>query len=262
MMKKKENLIKVENLSKKFCHNFKRSLIYGIKDIGKEILRIQTSPYCFNNADHKPSSSNTLCMLPTDVIKLRPDEFWALNDVSFELNRGECLGLIGGNGAGKSTLLKLLNGLIKPDFGRVLIRGRVGGIIEIESGFLPILTGRENIYISGSIIGLKKKEINRKFDEIVAFSELEEFIDMPVCHYSPGMKVRLGFSVALQLKPDVLIIDEVLAVGDAEFKTKCISAISKILDDTAIIFVSHSMHQVAKLSTRLLVLSHGQIANN
>jgi lipopolysaccharide transport system ATP-binding protein len=251
-MEENEILLRVDNLSKKYCHSFKRSLAYGLRDIAAEIIGFRgIDPQHGSGLNSRASSHN--------AVELRRDEFWALRDVSFELRRGECLGLIGPNGAGKSSLLRMLNGLIKPDSGTITIRGRVGGIIEFEPGFLPILTGRENVYISGSIIGLTKKEIEDRFDEIVRFAELEEFIDMPVQYYSSGMKVRLGFSVALQLKPDVLIIDEVLAVGDNEFRTKCLEAINRLLNHSAVILVSHSMSMIAKMSTNLLVLKNGEI---
>jgi len=194
-----ETLIRVENVSKKFCRSLKKSLWYGMRDLSKEVLGRR------HGGDGE----------------LRPDEFWSVNDVSFELKRGECLGLIGPNGAGKSTLLKMLNGLIKPDQGRIEMRGRVGALIELGAGFNPILSGRENIYVNGSVLGLAKEEIDQKLDEIIEFSELDEFIDSPVQNYSSGMKVRLGFAVAAHMKPDILLIDEVLAVGDIGFRTKC-----------------------------------------
>src|SRR5210317_2241023 len=176
-------LIKVENVSKKFCRDLKKSLWYGVKDIAGELSGRGTS----RNA-------------------LRPGEFWSVKDISFELKRGECLGLIGANGAGKSTLLKMLNGLIKPDQGRISMRGRVGALIELGAGFNPILTGRENIYVNGAVLGFTKEEISRKFDEIVEFAELDEFINTPVQNYSSGMKVRFGFAVAAQMEPDILLI--------------------------------------------------------
>jgi lipopolysaccharide transport system ATP-binding protein len=188
-----EILIKAENVSKKFSKDLKRSLYYGVLDVFSGI----------KGSDKKR--------------ELRKDEFWAVRDVSFEVRRGECLGLIGHNGAGKSTLLKMLNGLIKPDEGKITMHGKVGALIELGAGFNPILTGRENIYNNAAVIGFSKKEIDAKFDEIVAFSEIEEFLDMPVQNYSSGMKVRLGFAIAAQMEPDVLIIDEVLAVGDLGF---------------------------------------------
>lgn len=230
-------IIKVENLSKKYCRDLKRSLIYGVGDTWNEIL----------GRDGKYRKT------------LREKEFWALEDINFEVRKGECLGLIGRNGAGKSTLLKILNGLIKPDRGTVKIKGRVGALIELGAGFNPILTGRENVYINGAVLGFSKRDVGQVFDEIVAFAELEDFIDSPVQYYSSGMKVRLGFAIASQMKPDVLLIDEVLAVGDAGFRAKCYNEIFKILPNAAVIFVSHSMSQVSKICTRGILLSKGKI---
>lgn len=228
-----EVLIKVEGASKKFCKDLKTGLKYGLQDLFLNVLR-------------KGDSS-----------KLRPKEFWAVKDVNFELRRGECLGLIGHNGAGKSTLLKMLNGLIRPDEGSITMHGRVGALIELGAGFNPILTGRENIYNNGAVLGFTKEEINSKFDQIVAFAELEEFIDMPVQHYSSGMKVRLGFSVAAQMEPDILIIDEVLAVGDIGFRAKCLNKIGEILPRCTTIIVSHSMPQLARTCNRVIMLDAG-----
>jgi len=231
-------LVKVDGVSKKFCRSLKKSLLYGMQDLGNEILGRQ----------HGGGG------------QLRPDEFWAVNDVSFELKRGECLGLIGRNGAGKSTLLKMLNGLNKVDKGSVEMDGRVGALIELGSGFNPILTGRENIYVNGSVLGFTKREIDEKFDAIVGFAEIEEFLDTPVKNYSSGMKVRLGFAVAAQMEPDVLIIDEVLAVGDVGFRVKCLNRIHELLDRAAVIFVSHSMPFVARLCNQVLVMDKGVAA--
>jgi lipopolysaccharide transport system ATP-binding protein len=161
--------------------------------------------------------------------QLRNTEFWAIDDVSFNVKRGECLGIIGPNGAGKSTLLKMLNGILLPDRGKLTMRGRVGALIELGAGFHPMLTGRENIYVNGAILGLCKSDIDRKFDEIVAFAELKDFVDSPVKFYSSGMYVRLGFAVAVHLKPDVLLIDEVLAVGDDHFRSKCTHKIAQAM---------------------------------
>ncbi len=233
-----EVLVKVEGLSKKFCKDLKTSLWYGVKDL--------LTGMGGNKNDRE----------------LRPKEFWAVKDVSFELRRGECLGLIGHNGAGKSTLLKILNGLINPDAGKVTIKGRVGALIELGAGFNPILSGRENIYNNGAVLGFSRKEITEKLDDIIAFSELEEFIDMPVQNYSSGMKVRLGFAVAAQMEPDVLIIDEVLAVGDVSFRMKCYNRINELLKEVAIIFVSHSMPQIAKLCTSAIMLRRGEVKAN
>lgn len=230
-------LIKVENLSKKFCFDLKTSLWYGIGDMLMELTG--------NQGTH----SN----------ELRKKEFWAVNDINFEVKRGECHGLIGRNGAGKSTLLKMLNGLLKPDKGRIEMHGRVGALIELGAGFNPILTGRENIFINSSVLGLTKKEISSKFDAIVDFSEIGEFLDTPVQNYSSGMKVRLGFAVAINMDPDVLLIDEVLAVGDSGFRIKCYNEIYKILDKAAVILVSHSMPQVGKICTNGILMDKGVI---
>jgi lipopolysaccharide transport system ATP-binding protein len=189
---------------------------------------------------------------------LRDGEFYAVRDVSFELRRGECLGLIGHNGAGKTTLLKMLNGLIKPDRGRIEMSGRVGALISLGAGFNPILTGRENIYINGSVLGLSKKEIDEKIDEIIEFAEIGEFIDMPVQNYSSGMQVRLGFSIASSLSPDVLILDEVLAVGDIGFVIKCLTRVRKMANDAAVILVSHQMQSVSSFCTRVILMDHGK----
>lgn len=233
-----EVLIKVENVSKKFCKDLKRSLWYGMTDIARSVM-----------GGAPPEN-------------LREGEFWAVRDVSFEVRRGECLGLIGHNGAGKSTLLKMLNGLINPDEGRIEMHGKIGALIELGAGFNPILTGRENVYNNGAVLGFSKAEIDRKFDDIVAFAEIEDFIDMPVQNYSSGMKVRLGFAIASQMEPDILIIDEVLAVGDAAFRAKCINQIMANLDKMAVIFVSHSMIQVGRICNLIVLLDHGIIKVN
>lgn len=235
-------LVSCENISKKFCRSLKRSLWYGVQDICSELNPFQKGAYCAGT-DHKP--------------KLRKNEFWAVNDISFELKRGECLGLIGHNGAGKSTLLKMLNGLIKPDHGRITMKGRIGALIELNAGFNPILTGRENVYIYGTILGFTKAEIDSKYDTIVEFAELGDFMGMPFKSFSSGMKVRLGFAVAAQMEPDVMIIDEVLAVGDVGYRTKCFNAIYEILKSSAVIFVSHSMPQVSRICSDIMVMNHG-----
>jgi lipopolysaccharide transport system ATP-binding protein len=194
-----------------------------------------------------------------DRVELRPDEFWALQDINFEVRRGECLGLIGHNGAGKSTLLKILNGLIRPDSGRITMRGRVGALIELSAGFNPILTGRENIFNQAALLGFSTKEIREKYDAIVDFSELEEFLEMPVQNYSSGMKVKLGFAVSSQLEPDILLIDEVLAVGDLGFRYKCLNKIGELLRRCAVVFVSHSMTQIMRVSSNIMMLQSGAV---
>ncbi len=230
-----EVLVRVDGVSKKFSKNLRYMMYYGVQDIAKSILG----------------------GLPR-THELRPGEFWSVDGVSFELRRGECLGLIGPNGAGKSTLLKMLNGIVLPDKGRIEIKGRVGALIEVGAGFHPMLTGRENIYINGAILGFSKREIDKKFDAIVEFSGLGDFIDSPVRHYSSGMYVRLGFAIAAQMEPDVMLIDEVLAVGDIGYRAKCFNAISRILKNAAVIFVSHSMPQVARICTDICVMNDGR----
>ena len=231
-----ETLIKVENVSKKFCLDLKKSLWYGLKDMGKEIL------------GQKTKMDNTL----------RDKEFWAVKNISFEVKRGECYGIIGRNGAGKSTLLRMLNGLIKPDEGRIEIHGRIGGLIELGAGFNPILTGRENIFNNAAVLGFSKDETREKLEAIIEFSEIGAFIDTPVQNYSSGMKVRLGFAVAAQLEPDVLLIDEVLAVGDMGFVFKCFNKMDELLNKTAFIFVSHNMSQVSRICTGLTLMDCGK----
>ncbi|MGQ7945259.1 ABC transporter ATP-binding protein [Flavobacterium sp. WC2509] len=228
-----EVLIKVDHVSKKFAKDLKKSLLYGLYDVFSGITRKRQDK------------------------SLRNDEFWAVKDINFEVRRGECLGLIGHNGAGKSTLLKILNGLIAPDEGSVTMYGKVGALIELGAGFNPILTGRENIYNNAAIIGFSKQEIEAKLDIIIAFAEIEEFIDMPVQNYSSGMKVRLGFAIAAQMEPDVLIIDEVLAVGDLGFILKCFKQIDQLLPHTAVVFVSHSMPMVARVSNQIMLMEKG-----
>lgn len=190
-----------------------------------------------------------------------PDEtFWALRDVSFEVEQGEVVGIIGGNGAGKSTLLKILSRITEPTEGRVVIQGRVGSLLEVGTGFHPELTGRENTFLNGAILGMTRSEIARKFDEIVAFAEVERFIDTPVKHYSSGMYLRLAFAVAAHLEPEILIVDEVLAVGDASFQKKCLGKMGDVArQGRTVLFVSHNMDAVQRLCTRTLMLERGRV---
>lgn len=232
-------LIKVEGVGKKFCRDLKKSLWYGAKDIVAELVPGKKDAERHSN--------------------LRPQEFWAVDDVSFELRRGECLGLIGRNGAGKTTLLKMLNGLIKPDKGRIEMHGRVGALIALGAGFNPILTGRENIYVNASVLGLSKREIDDKLDDIIDFAEINEFIDSPVQTYSSGMQVRLGFAVATALEPDVLLLDEVLAVGDVAFRSKCFQRIGKLLNKCAVVFVSHDAVQMSRICDSCLYMKQGEM---
>src|SRR6202046_1664048 len=184
------------------------------------------------------------------------EEFWALKDVSFEVKQGEVLGIIGRNGAGKSTLLKILSRITEPTQGRILLKGRVASLLEVGTGFHPELTGRENIYLNGAILGMTQREIRKKFDEIVAFAEIEKFLDTPVKHYSSGMYVRLAFAVAAHLEPEILIVDEVLAVGDTDFQKKCMGKMDEVSrrDGRTVLFVSHTMASVERLCDRAILL--------
>jgi len=187
-------------------------------------------------------------------------DFWALQDVSFSVKRGEAFAIIGGNGAGKSTLLKLLTGIMRPTRGSIRVAGRISALIEVSAGFHPDLTGRENVYLNGAILGMTRDEIRRRFDAIVAFSGLEEFIDTPVKRYSSGMFARLGFSVAAHVDPDVLLVDEVLSVGDYLFQQKCVERMNDVIAaGSTIVFVSHNLRAVANLCPRSLLLEHGRV---
>ena len=233
-------IISVENVGKKFCRSLKRTLIYGVQDVAKDVFGI--------------TSEST---------ELRQDEFWALNDISFEVKRGECLGLIGANGAGKSTLLKLLNGVILPDKGTIRVHGRVGALLELGAGFHPMLTGRENIHLSGAILGVSKKEMDKKFDEIIDFAALPESIDTPVKYYSSGMYVRLGFSVAMSIDPDILVLDESMAVGDTAFKKRCFDCIHAFIETgKTVVVVTHNLQEIERITNRVLLVDHGVIRAN
>jgi lipopolysaccharide transport system ATP-binding protein len=242
-----EVLLRVEHVSKKFCRSLRRSLWYGVRDVGSALL-----PWS-NGRREGGNAESAINELPA----LRRDEFLAIRDISFELRRGECLGLIGHNGAGKSTLLKMLNGLIPPDSGTITARGRVASLIDLNVGFNPILTGRENIYNGAALLGFSPEATAAKFDQIVEFAEMSEFLDMPVQNYSSGMRVRLGFAVAAQMEPDILLIDEVLAVGDVAFRFKCLNAIGELMNSAAVVFVSHSMPQIYRLCNEVIVMNHG-----
>lgn len=188
------------------------------------------------------------------------ETFWALKDVSFEVQHGEALGIIGRNGAGKSTLLKILSHITKPTEGRVALYGRVGSLLEVGTGFHNELTGRENIYLNGAILGMPRAEVKRKFDQIVAFAEIDKFIDTPVKHYSSGMYMRLAFAIAAHLEPDILVVDEVLAVGDADFQKKCLGKMSDVAGQgRTVLFVSHNLSAIANLCPKTIWLDHGQI---
>lgn len=230
-------VLSVRNIQKKFCRSLKRSLWYGVSDIASDLIgRQATAP------------------------ELRTDEFFAVNDVSFDVQPGESLALIGRNGAGKSTLLKMVNGLFRPDAGEIHVNGRLAALIELGAGFNPILSGRENIYVNAAVLGMTKREVDQKLEAIIDFAELDGFIDMPLKNYSSGMKVRLGFAVASQLEPDILLIDEVLAVGDAAFRAKCYRRLSELMEaGTAFVLVSHSHHTLLTVCETGVAMDRGQV---
>jgi lipopolysaccharide transport system ATP-binding protein len=231
-----EVLVRVQDVSKRFCRNLRRSLWYGVSDIMRDVSGLAAS-----------------------TSRLRREEFWALREVSLTVRRGECVGVIGHNGAGKSTLLKLLNGLIKPDRGRISIRGRVGALIELGAGFSPVLSGRENIFVNAAVLGIPRRQVADMVDDIIEFSGLGEFIEAPVQTYSSGMKVRLGFAIAAQMEPDVMLVDEVLAVGDPEFRSRCMDRIWELTRSGKVgfVFISHNMLAVDGLCQRILLLDRG-----
>ncbi|RMH76540.1 MAG: ABC transporter ATP-binding protein, partial [Cyanobacteria bacterium J007] len=242
-------IIQVENLGKKYIIGHQKQERYtalrdvianGAKSVGQKLLTPMG----------KKVSDPTV------------EEFWALKDVSFEIKRGEAVGIIGRNGAGKSTLLKILSRITEPTTGRILLQGRVASLLEVGTGFHPELTGRENIYLNGAILGMSKIEIKKKFDEIVAFAEVEKFLDTPVKRYSSGMYVRLAFAVAAHLEPEILVVDEVLAVGDAAFQKKCLGKMGDVAENEGrtVLFVSHNMGTVNSICQKAILLNQGTIA--
>lgn len=257
-MSSQDIAIRVENIGKRYRIGLKEkthdSIAGAIFDFIKSPIknyRKYRSLYKFDDVDLNQDSQQSTNSL--DVI-------WALRDVSFGVKQGEVLGIIGRNGAGKSTLLKILSRITSPTSGRAEIRGRISSLLEVGTGFHPELTGRENIYLNGTILGMKKKEVDFKFDEIVDFSGVEKFIDTPVKRYSSGMTVRLAFAVAAHLEPEILIIDEVLAVGDAEFQKKCLKKMENVgQQGRTVIFVSHNMPAVARLCNRVILLDEGRV---
>ncbi|MBW4644616.1 MAG: ABC transporter ATP-binding protein [Goleter apudmare HA4340-LM2] len=232
-----EVIISIQNVSKKFCRSLKQAYLYGLKDITAELI---------GTTRHSQ--------------KLRKGEFWALNNVSINVKRGESLGLIGVNGSGKTTLLKILSGLIKPDTGYVRIKGRVAALIALGAGFNPVLSGRENVYVNMSILGLSRKDIDEKFRDVLDFAEIWDAIDAPVRTYSSGMKARLGFACAIYTNPDILLIDEVLAVGDFKFRTKCYRKLSELRKNgVSFILVSHAASAILSNCDSAAYLSRGDL---
>lgn len=225
-------------------------------------LREETSKNLARLRKKLRPSKTANCQLPTDDSSSAGD-FWALKDVSFDVQPGEIVGIIGKNGAGKSTLLKVISRITEPSHGEIRLRGRVAALLEVGTGFHPELTGRENIYLNGTILGMRKKEIDRKLDEIIDFSGIEKHIDTPVKRYSSGMNVRLGFAVAAHLEPEILIVDEVLAVGDAEFQKKCLGKMKDVSGQgRTVLFVSHNMGAVQDLCGRGLLVEKGKISSD
>jgi lipopolysaccharide transport system ATP-binding protein len=215
------------------------------------------------NARYSRLSETVMNCFKKNRSKVREESFWALRDLSFEVRRGETLGIIGRNGAGKSTLLKLLSRITQPTTGRLVLRGRVASLLEVGTGFHPELTGRENIYLNGAILGMTRAEIRKRFDEIVAFADVDAFLDTPVKRYSSGMSVRLAFAVAAHLEPEILIIDEVLAVGDAQFQKRCLGRIENVVNEgRTVILVSHQMDIVSRLASNVMLLDQGHLVTS
>ncbi|MBV9774688.1 MAG: ATP-binding cassette domain-containing protein [Gemmatimonadetes bacterium] len=231
--------VSVSGLSKKLCRELRRAQWYGLRDIAREIL--------LPGGHARPA-------------ELRPGEFWALRDVTFQVGRGESLAVVGANGAGKSTLLKVLYGLVKPDGGSVRMAGRVGALIELGTGFDPALSGRENVYVNAALHGFSRRETVRLMDEIEEFAGLSDAMDVPLQYYSSGMQARLSYAVAAHLKPDVLLVDEVLAVGDLAYQRKCIAHMQRYLDaGGSLVFVSHSPHQIQAICRSGILLEAGRL---
>jgi lipopolysaccharide transport system ATP-binding protein len=256
-----ETVISVENVGKRYTLRHKKTEKYTMlrdviaqqavapfKAIGKKWRARSGLNGTHSNGSNHPSINGSI------------ENFWAIRDVSFKVEQGEVIGIIGGNGAGKSTLLKVLSRITEPSEGRIRIKGRVASLLEVGTGFHPELTGRENIYLNGAILGMSRAEIKAKFDEIVAFAEVERFLDTPVKRFSSGMYVRLAFAVAAHLEPEILIVDEVLAVGDAEFQKKCLGKMHDVATGgRTILFVSHNMTAIRNLCGRAIVLSKGHL---
>ena len=232
---KSETIVQVDSVSKKFCRALHRSLRYGVVDMCREAVGLGPTP------------------------TLRKGEFWAVKDMSLEVKRAESIALMGQNGAGKSTLIKMIHGLIRPDSGRIRVRGRMGALTQLGAGFNPVLSGRENVYINSAVLGFAKSEVDKRLDEILDFSGMAEAIDDPVRTYSSGMRARLGYSIAAFLNPDLLLMDEVLATGDIAFRAKCYAHLEKLMSQgTSIIIVTHMMGRIARACNRFVIMDQGR----
>ena len=230
-------VLRVENLHKKFCHSLRHSMYYGVIDSVRSMLG---------------------AVYATD--RLRKNEFWALEDICFELRKGEALGIIGANGSGKSTLLRLITGIFPPDKGRIAFKGRIGALIAVGAGFHPHMTGRENIYLNGTILGMTRREIDEKLDAIIDFADIGDFLEAPISTYSSGMRVRLGFAIAVHCEPDILLVDEVLSVGDLAFRNKSMRKMAELREKAnALIFISHNLELVRILCNTIIVVDKGKI---
>ncbi|OQW79854.1 MAG: hypothetical protein BVN35_00250 [Proteobacteria bacterium ST_bin11] len=239
--------IKVDNLGKKYIIQHQQQSCYQYTSLGESLSR-----------GFKNLSKSLLHPIQGDTSLENTEEFWALKDINFEIKHGDRVGIIGRNGAGKSTLLKILSRITHPSTGNIIINGRVSSLLEVGTGFHPELTGRENIFLNGAILGMRKHEIKKKFDEIVDFAEVVKFLDTPVKHYSSGMYVRLAFAVAAHLEPEILIVDEVLAVGDAQFQKKCLGKIEEVgSEGRTVLYVSHNMGTISQLCNRSILLRSG-----
>src|SRR3989344_5695066 len=246
-MNSSKPIIEVKNIGKKYNITHQKGSYIALRDV---LMNVIKSPFSFLKTKVKQVAGFE-----------KKEDFWALKDVSFDVKKGEVVGIIGANGAGKSTLLKIISQITPPTTGEIILRGRVGSLLEVGTGFHPELTGRENIFLNGAILGMKKKEIAKKFDEIVEFADIGKFLDYPVKYLSSCMFCRFAFSVAAHIEPDILIIDEVLAVGDAEFQKKCLGKMEEVTrkEGRTVLFVSHNMAAIQSLCKKTILIEKGKV---